>query len=317
MESIMRAWLFLVCVLLGCAQPTQTIRDDGGIVLDDSPITIHDNAAPQEFVLTMAAPSSLFETIRKFLPPNAKVTIEVPQPHTISGGAGKVTLPTVTQFTLSSDAKLITGRFKSPQPVITSELFAGIKATPFMPTVQIRPDDTVAIEAQGTLYHKWIVREIDTAGADVKQLPEVWAWSMPACGPCEAAKKAIAAADDLPFRVIWKTGAPPARLGLESRPCFWWSVDTDKPDGSKTKTKTIEGWHSLKHLREQWERSRSPTEPRSLWSVDDDWNPSRAKLIDHLLHGGNHRGRFERHKLETMSRDELLRLHAVDHERRD
>jgi len=310
----MKTWWLIACVLVGCAQPPQSLKDDGGIVLDDS-IAIHDSAQPQEFVLTMAAPSSLFDMIRKFLPPNAKVTIELPQSHTISGEAGKVTLPTVTQFTLSSDAKLITGRFKSPQPVLTSELFAGIKANPFMPTVQIRPDDTVAIEAQGNLYHKWIVRELaDTAGADAKSLPEVWAWSMPACAPCERAKKEIAAANDLPFKVIWKTGEPPERLGLESRPCFWWSVDTDQPDKSKAKTKTLEGWHSLKHLREQWERSRSPPAPQAAWSVDDDWSPSRAKLIDHLLHGGKHRGRFERHKLETLSRDELLRLHAADHE---
>jgi len=313
----MRTWWLIACVLIGCAEGP-AIKDDGGIVLDDSAIVIHDEAAPQEFVLTMAAPTSLFETIRKYLPPNAKVTIEVPQPHAINGDFGKVTLPTVTQFTLSSDAKLITSRFKSPQPVITSELFAGIKANPFMPTVQIRPDDTVAIEAQGNLYHKWVIREIDQfAGADTKMLPEVWAWSMPPgtiCGPCKAAKDAIAAATDLPFRVVWNDGNPPSHLNLESRPCFWWSGDTDQPDKSKSKTKTLEGWHSLKHLREQWERSRSPPKAQAVWSVGDDWNPSRAKLIDHLLHGGNHRGRFERQKLETLSRDELLRLHAADHE---
>lgn len=308
-------WWLIACALIGCAD-APAIKDDGGIVLDDSSIVIHDDAVPQEFVLAMTTPGTLFESIRALVPDDGTVTINLPKSHDIISDAGKITLPPKTTINVTADAKSITMRFPDPKPIVTSDLFLGLKAKPYLPTIQIRPDGTVALEVQGDLYHKWVVKEwhSKSAGADVKQLPEIWAWSMPGCPPCEAAKKAIAAEAVLPFKVIWKSGDPPERLGLNSRPCFWWSIDTDQPVDSKKPTKTIEGWHGLKHLRDQWERSRSPPKAQAVWSVGDDWNPSRAKLIDHLLHGGNHRGRFERHKLETLSRDELMRLHAADHE---
>lgn len=52
------------------------------------------------------------------------------------------------------------------------------------------------------------------------------------------------------------------------------------------------------------------------WSVNGDYNPSRQTLIDHLLYGGVHAGKFTKDYLSQLSRDELMSLHGDDHDHR-
>lgn len=51
------------------------------------------------------------------------------------------------------------------------------------------------------------------------------------------------------------------------------------------------------------------------WSVDGQWNAIKAVLIAHLT-GGEHRGKFDRDWLQSLSRAELHSLHSDDHEGR-
>lgn len=50
------------------------------------------------------------------------------------------------------------------------------------------------------------------------------------------------------------------------------------------------------------------------WSINGDDNPSRATLIQHLLHDGIHAGRFSDSYLNQLSRAELLSLHGDHHD---
>ena len=53
----------------------------------------------------------------------------------------------------------------------------------------------------------------------------------------------------------------------------------------------------------------------SWWSVEQDWNPSRAKVLRHLRQSPNHNyKKFQEWDLESLSYEELQSLHSDDHE---
>lgn len=52
------------------------------------------------------------------------------------------------------------------------------------------------------------------------------------------------------------------------------------------------------------------------WSVNGSWRPSKSYVISHLLNHGNHRGKFDKTWLQSLSLGELRGLHDDDHERR-
>ena len=91
---------------------------------------------------------------------------------------------------------------------------------------------------------------------DVKKKPQIWMFST--CESCrlQAMNEIAAEKDTLDFEVVHKNEKPPARLGVYDDPTFWWSKDTDLPTESKQSTKVMGGWHSLKHLKTEFSKSR-------------------------------------------------------------
>lgn len=104
-------------------------------------------------------------------------------------------------------------------------------------------------------------RSFDMGGLtepDTKALPEVWAYSMPGCLPCVRAKMELAAAKDLPFKVVWQDKSPD---WLGDRPAFWWHVKKDKPSQDDVQqTRQLVGWAGIKDFVERWKRSRETKE---------------------------------------------------------
>lgn len=52
------------------------------------------------------------------------------------------------------------------------------------------------------------------------------------------------------------------------------------------------------------------------WNILGNWNPARGVIINHLLTHPNHRGKFDRAYLESLSRAQLLSIHDDDHDQR-
>lgn len=89
------------------------------------------------------------------------------------------------------------------------------------------------------------------------KLPEVFAYSMAGCVPCVLARLEIAAANDLPFRVVWQDVAAPG--WLEGRPGFWWHTSKDQPSQQDIhNTRQFVGWSGIKDFQERWKKSREP-----------------------------------------------------------
>lgn len=67
--------------------------------------------------------------------------------------------------------------------------------------------------------------------------------------------------------------------------------------------------------RETVSRSSYPVHAQR-WNILGVWNVARGTVISHLLTHPNHRGKFDRLYLESLSRAELLALHDDDHDGR-
>lgn len=53
----------------------------------------------------------------------------------------------------------------------------------------------------------------------------------------------------------------------------------------------------------------------SHWSIEGDWNPSRNKVISHLLNSSNHSGKYSLSYLNSLTLEQLKTLHDSDHEK--
>lgn len=53
-----------------------------------------------------------------------------------------------------------------------------------------------------------------------------------------------------------------------------------------------------------------------FWTVEGSRNPSKSFLVSHLIGNNNHRGKFDRGWLNSLTWHELMSLHSDDHERR-
>lgn len=142
------------------------------------------------------------------------------------------------------------------------------------------------------------------------------------CGPCETAKRELAAAKDLPFSVRF-TGAAPA--WVTSFPTFHWS----DADGKAWQQR---GWQGVERLKAAVTPPRSsghaapPATSRTAstgplkyarqgsrtWSFSG--GDTKAALIEHLINDRDHRGKFSRAWLTRLDRDSLVSLHSDDHE---
>lgn len=161
--------------------------------------------------------------------------------------------------------------------------------------------------------------------ADVGQnqdLPEVLAYVTLNCPTCSTAKREIAAARDLPFRVTWKESSP---SWVTTFPTFHWHVSGDD-------WRQRDRWDGVEKFVDMWKRSREPKKTsaasrpfaqpdrssvgaRSVaqWSINGDFTPSRSVLLNHLTNDGIHRGQHDREILESLTTEQLRWLHDRDH----
>lgn len=113
-------------------------------------------------------------------------------------------------------------------------------------------------------------------------------------------------------------------------PLLWWKAGPDDWRAS--------GWATGSNFREQYleslddqpakvssklpaansgiSRRGYPVHAGMQWNVEGDWRPSRATLINHLLSHPNHRAKFDRAWLDSLSLQELTSLHDDDHNHR-
>lgn len=127
----------------------------------------------------------------------------------------------------------------------------------------------------------------------VKKKPQIWLFST--CPSCriQAEKEINAEKDSLEFEVVHKNEKPPARLDTYDDPTFWWAKDTDQPDQSKQSTKVLGGWYGLKHLKEEFRKSRGQVKkqagsPAKVPFAQPDQVSSRAVARTGLVYNPSH-----------------------------
>ena len=247
--TLLKLAAMLACLLAsGCIAPINTdIVDDGGDVIVE-PVPID---APT--VAVTASPDA-FAEIAGWL--GSSNTITVANATTIEQDAVTVNVPAGAKVSYSFADDLGTFTFAKPLPSVTAKVL-GWKVSPWLSVVTLRPDGSgVAATGLGKYKFRWLADDDAGSAATPNELPEVWAYSMPGCPPCVRARLELAAAKDLPFRVVWRDEAAPA--WLTSRPAFWWHTTGQQPtQADVANTRQTTGWNGVKDFTQRWKASRA------------------------------------------------------------
>lgn len=156
--------------------------------------------------------------------------------------------------------------------------------------------------------------------------PLLIAYNPTSCAPCIAKVQAVKDANFFNVKDVRENVPDWVKQIGEARgyPVYHWET----PSGYVSDTH-----HSVETLIERYKNSQivkpttavpaAPTTPiatypanRPRWNVEGDWNPSKAKVISHLLSHSNHRGKYNRAWLEQLSLAQLRTLHDDDHDNR-
>ena len=326
-------WLLAGLIAGGCMSPLTADEKEPGednVVIDrDEQLSDAGNA------ISFSMNDEQFASLATWLGKSNSVVFEKPFHVEADGTTIDAKAGTTFVYVLGDGSGTIT--FAKPFPTVKAgiaKLIGGVS----LHSVDLKSDGTgTAATALGRYKIRWAAEDEAGGSAAAKdELPEVWAYSMANCTPCENAKTEIAAATDLKFKVVWHDSEPPAYLNLRSRPAFWWGSDTITPDKSKA-GKTLEGWSGLKHLKEQWQKNRVDPKKFSrsfqsgqassvarpdrdvgsrsvaIWSINGDFTPSRSVLLSHLSRDGIHRGRHDPNWLATLTVEQLRWVHDRDH----
>jgi len=267
-------WWCSVLLLIGCVdRGTADIVDidhDGGdeteIVLPDP--LLDDLSSPS---IAVSASPDAFAEIAAWMGSGNTITL---------AKAMKVERPDVTlnlpanasvSYEFTGDAGLFT--FAAPLPTVTASVL-GFHVSPSLKSITLKPDGSgVASTGLGRRGFRWLADEESGGSAEAPAalpevesggsaeapaaLPEVWCYSQPGCPPCVRARLELAAAKDLPFRVVWKDEAAPE--WLKSRPAFWWHVSANQPSQAEVQhTRQMTGWNGVKDVVARWKQSRDP-----------------------------------------------------------
>ena len=155
--------------------------------------------------------------------------------------------------------------------------------------------------------------------ADTDRRPVVLVYVAPpdqVCTVCERMKKEITEEKEVAIAFDFKSPAP---AWVEAYPTLHWQT----PDG---KWKYFTGWKGLREFEALYDRTAATAKPvqsrqtsnsypvrTSNWSHPGN---TREAIIQHLLTGAEHRGKFTRAQLERLSTSELESLHSDDHDGR-
>lgn len=314
-------WLVSGLAIAGCVSPRseEDVIDPG-----DTEHVVIDSSEPQALPsINVMASADAYSELVAWMGDSNTITI---------GRALKVDRPDLTLnipagASVSYDASetLATFRFAKPLPTVSASVL-GFRVSPTLSQITLKPDGNgVASTGLGRHGFRWLPDEEDAGASEAaSELPEMLAYSSAGCPPCAIAKRELAAAKDLPFRVTWKSTAP---AWVSTYPTFHWHVTGD--DWRKR-----EKWDGVEKLTESWKRSREPKKASAannsfqsarpdrvsigsrsvaIWSINGDSTPSRSVLLSHLVNDGIHRGRHGRAMLESLTTEQLRWLHDRDH----
>ena len=322
------AWLLAGLSMAGCMSPTidgeeLVDPDDTGHVVID-PI---DSSQPQALPsITVTASADAYSELAGWLGASNTITI---------GEAMKVERPDVTlnipagaSVSYDTSNTLATFVFTKPLPTVSASVL-GFHVSPTLKSIILKPDGSgVAATGLGRHGFRWLNADEDAGASAASDLPEMVAYSTAGCPPCAVAKRELAAAKDLPFRVTWKDSAP---AWVTAYPTFHWHVSGDD-------WRQRDKWDGVEKLVEMWKRSREPKKASAannsfqsarhdrpdrvsigsrsvaIWSINGDSTPSRSVLLSHLTNDGIHRGRHDRAMLESLTAEQLRWLHDRDHQ---
>ncbi len=329
-------WLAAGVACTGCMSPNiddSDIDTNRDCIVDPSPVepTPDPISQPQAPSITVTASADAYSELAGWLGKSNTITI---------GEAIKVERPDVTlsipagaSVSYQADEQLATFNFGKPLPTVSASVL-GFHVSPTLKTIILKPDGSgVALVGPGIRRgFRWLNADEDvgTSGTSAaSNLPEMVAYSTAGCPPCAAAKRELAAAKDLPFRVTWKDSAP---AWVTSYPTFHWHVSGDD-------WRQRDKWDGVENLVAMWKRSREPKKASAannsfqsarhgqpdrissigsrsvaIWSINGDSTPSRGVLLSHLTNDGIHRGRHDRAMLESLTTEQLRWLHDRDHQ---
>lgn len=246
--TLLKLAAMLTSLIAGCMSPivTDIVDDDGDVIVEPVPID-----AP---TVAVSASPDAFAEIAGWL--GTSNTITVANATTIDRDAVTVHVPAGATVSYQFSEELGTFTFARPLPSVTAKVL-GWKVSPSLSVVTLRPDGSgVAATGLGKYKFRWLADDDAGSAATPSELPEVWCYSMPGCPPCVRARRELAAAKDLPFRVVWRDEAAPAWLA--TRPAFWWHVSGQQPSQADvTNTRQTTGWNGVKDFTQRWKASRA------------------------------------------------------------
>lgn len=232
--------------------------------------------------LTVEVSDSWLADMHKWLGDSNVLQLETAWSIRIPGLAVAIPAGAKITYTLSDTAGLF--KFENPRPVITTVQY-GVTLHPYLNSIEFRAKEGTATVQEGPFIRKkgfainWDGGEKSAGLPEITfnepELPELWMYSTPGCGPCEAAKRAMKEAKDLPFKFVVIEGAPPfvrKNGAAHQYPTFWWHKTKNQPSTSdleNTRTPDQPGWPGLKIMLEQWHKSRgtmatTSTAPRQV-----------------------------------------------------
>ena len=327
-------WLKLAATLAammcgGCMSPN--LADEEPVDSDDSEHVVVDLSEPVSLPsITVMASADSYSELAGWLGKSNTITI---------GEAMKVERPDVTlnipagaSVSYETGETLATFKFEKPLPTVSASVL-GFHVSPTLKSITLKPDGSgVAATGLGRHGFRWLAGEEDAGTSDTSaasNLPEMVAYSTAGCPPCAVAKRELAAAKDLPFRVTWKDSAP---AWVTAYPTFHWQASGED-------WRQRDKWDGVEKLVQMWRKSREPKKASAannsfqsarhvqpdrvnsigsrsvaIWSINGDSTPSRSVLLSHLTNDGIHRGQHDRAMLESLTTEQLRWLHDRDHQ---
>jgi hypothetical protein len=266
---------------------------------------------PDDMTLTVTAADSLVATLHEIIGNGGSVTLNPAEPIVVTRPEATLTIKpgTVLTYTMTeSGGQFI---FSDPRPRVTAKVW-GLKVSPELTRLDLNSDNTGTahvqsgpIKLQKRFSLAWESGTGSTGTTAQTDEPTVVMYVTENCGYCVAAERVIAAAV-MPVRVrIVHTNSGSVPSWVESFPTFHWQ----SPQGPKKYV----GWPGVEELIQSW---RSTQTSQYQGRTSNHWTfpgSTRADLIAHLQQG-QHVGRFDRSRLDSMTFAELQQLHADDHE---
>lgn len=258
-------YLTLLLLLVGCVTPTPP-----------TPIYTPPFPLPSSSSLTVSAPDSLLINMNSILGPANTISVERAVNLTLSGT--NVTIPAGCKFSYVTQPTSSVFTFTDPKPKVQ---FRGL--SPILDTLHFLSDTTGEAHLHlGPVPITHRFQLLPEAATSSSALPTMWWWGDTAsCKPCRDFDNDSKAAKDLPFQLVHNP--PGVACPFDSVPSFAWHKTNALPSSTVKENYRLEGYTTLKHLVDQFNKTRKPTTGHThkcercstVWShLDNDPNVS-------------------------------------------